>query len=159
MLAIQVIQNNLSPFSLLWVKVYVERSPFFLNWYIISEVRLERQFVFFYGFSLFINKRANRCYVLIQDSCFCSITFSEITSFKCVAQPTLELHFKGWSLKSRIEQRGTTKRHVLGFLPCRCVGRDKVDRTQVATCRGWQKNLGNKFYSINWVFQTKLPFR
>lgn len=50
--------------------------------------------MFLCGLSLSINKRANRCHVLIQDSCFLTMVFSEIKGFKCVVQPTFETHLK-----------------------------------------------------------------
>lgn len=48
----------------------------------------------FCGLNLSVKKRGGRSDILIPDSCFPTVVFSEIKGFKCVVQPTFETHLK-----------------------------------------------------------------
>ena len=87
----------------------------------------------FCGLSLSVKKRRGRSDILIQDSCFPTMVFSEIKGFKCVVQPTFETHLKKRFGSLELSKQNCRK-GFLDLLICSC---DSRDEEEAVNCRVW----------------------
>ena len=91
----------------------------------------------FCGLNLSVKKRGGRSDILIRDSCFPTMVFSEVKGFKCVVRPTFETRLKKRFGSLELSRQNCRKGFFfLDLLICSCDSRDKEE---VVSCRVWWK--------------------